>query len=64
MKAAEASLYRRFAAKINYLSQDRPDIGYASKEVSRSMSKPIVGDEAKLKRVVRHLCKQPRWIVQ
>ena len=36
----EATLYRRGAAKVNYLSLDRHDLGYASKELSRSMARP------------------------
>ena len=62
MPPHEAARYRRCPAKIKYLSQDRPDISYAWKELSRSMSKPMVGDEVKLKRVVRYLSRQPRWV--
>ena len=55
MGPSEASRYRRGAAKLNYLSQDRVDIAFVSKEISRNMSSPKVGDDAMLKRVVRYL---------
>ena len=48
---------------MNYLAQDRPDLGYASKEISRSMSRPQKGDMVKLKRAVRYLRAYPRWVV-
>ena len=32
--------FRRSAAMANYMAQDRPDISFASKEVSRGMSCP------------------------
>jgi len=49
------SKYRRGAAQLNYMALDNPKLGYASKEVSRGMSKPTESDERKLKRVVRYL---------
>ena len=64
MEPREATLYRRGAAKANYLAQDRVDIGYASKELSRNMANPRVGDELKLKRLARYLAKYPRCIVK
>ena len=36
----EATMYRRLAARCNFLSQDRPDIQYATKEVAKGMSRP------------------------
>ena len=63
MNKSDASRFRRAAAKINYLSQDRLDITFASKEISRHMSSPKVGDEALVKRVVRYLKQHPRLAV-
>ena len=39
----QASAYRGFVARANYLAQDRSDIQYAVKELSRTMSAPTVG---------------------
>ena len=62
MTAAQAAKFRRGAAKLNYLSQDRADLSYASKEVSRHMARPMLGDEHKLFRVLRYLKTYPKWI--
>ena len=35
LSLADAKLYRRAAAQINYLALDRADFSYASKDVSR-----------------------------
>jgi hypothetical protein len=64
MGSAEASKFRRGAAKLNYLGQDRVDIAFASKEISKKMSCPMVGDEALIKRVVRYLVRFPRLVVE
>ena len=64
MGSAEASKFRRGAAKLNYLGQDRVDIAFASKEISNKMSCPLVGDEALIKRIVRYLVKFPRLVVE
>jgi len=47
--------FRRSAAMANYMAQDRPDISFASKEVSRGMSCPTRLDTVKLKRLIRYL---------
>ena len=62
MTNADASRFRRGAAKVNYITADRPDLAYASKELSRCMSSPKNGDEIKLKILVRYLHRYPRWI--
>ena len=40
LSAAEATRYRANVARGNFMSQDRSDIQYAVKELSRSMSAP------------------------
>ena len=40
----KARTYRALAARANYLSQDRSDIGFAVKELCRHMSTPRVCD--------------------
>ena len=62
MSSMEAARFRRGAAKLNYLSQDRADLSYASKEVSRHMARPMLGHETKLYRVLRYLKRFPVWI--
>ena len=56
----EQKEYRRGAAMLNYVAQDRPDMPFAAKEVSRWMSAPTAGSAASFKRAVRYLRAQPR----
>ena len=44
LKAAESKAYRALAALANYMALDRCDIGFATKESSKSMSSPAVCD--------------------
>ena len=46
---------RALVARANYISQDRTDIMYATKELSRGMSRPTVGNLKSLKRLARYL---------
>ena len=64
MGAKEATLFRRAAAKANYIAQDRPDIAFASKDLSRSMANPRRGEEIKVKRLARYLKRYPRCILR
>ena len=61
MGPTEAVCFRRGAAKLNYIAQDRGDIAYPSKEVSKKMAKPAVEDMIMLIRVVEYLRRYPRW---
>ena len=56
----QATQYRAIAARCNYISPGRPDLAYSVKEIARPMSKPIVGDWQKLKRLGRYLLGRPR----
>ena len=56
----QATLYRGCAARCNFLSLDRPDIQFASKEISRGMARPTEGDLVRVKRLARYLKKYPR----
>ena len=60
----EATKYRALTARANYLAQDRSDIGYATKELTRKMSKPRAGDMRKLKRLARYLIGKERMITR
>ena len=62
MTSAEAALYRRGAAKLNYLAQDRLDVCFAAKDISSRMASPRQGDEVALKRAIRYLRLHPRWV--
>ena len=62
LEAAEATKYRALAARLNYLSLDRPDLQHAAKETSKCMSSPRQGDWTKLKRVARYLMGAPRLV--
>ena len=55
METADASLYRRSVARLNYLALDRPDIAVAVNRLARTMSSPRLGNEVALKRVLRYL---------
>ena len=48
-------VYRRTAARINYMAQDRADLSFTAKELSRAMANPTEGDVVRLKRTLRYL---------
>ena len=52
-------MWRQNAALLNYVAQDRPDLNFTSKEISKVMSDPTVG--AGLKRIWRYLRLNPRY---
>jgi hypothetical protein len=54
--------FRAMAARANYLAQDRSDIQYSVKEISRHQAVPSVQGMLKLKRLGRYLTKAGRWI--
>merc|ERR1712026_17727 len=60
LQNGEARWYRGVAARGIYLSLDRPDTTFASKEASRKMSSPKRADERRLKRLGRYLKGFPR----
>ena len=62
MDGPQASKFRRGVAKLNYLAQDRGDMAYASKGVSKHMAKPCLRDEKMLIRAIEYLRKHPRWV--
>ena len=48
---ADLTRFRGVAARCNYLSFDRPDAQYATKEICREMSKPTTGSLRRLRRI-------------
>ena len=41
-----ATMYRKYAARANFLAQDRPEMQYAVKECCRGMAHPTQDDDA------------------
>jgi hypothetical protein len=64
LNGREASHYRSLVARANYLAQDRMDIQYAVKELTRRMSTPDSEDWVALKRLGRFLVGKPRVVLQ
>jgi hypothetical protein len=55
LESGQQTQYRAIVARALYLCQDRSDIQYATKELSRRMSNPKVKDLRNLKRLGRYL---------
>ena len=64
MSTIDAKKYRRAAARINYLSQDRPDLNVAGRVLAMHMAKPMIGDDVLVKRVLRYLKGNPRSVYE
>lgn len=62
MSWRDARKYRKVAKRCNFLALDRPDIVYAAKEASKTMSEPKEADWVKLERLARHLKQNPRLV--
>ena len=58
----DAMLYRAIVVRCTFLSIDKPDLIYASKECSRKMSCPQNGNLAAMKRIGWHLLSRPRIV--
>ena len=57
LEPESSTTHRSLVALLNYISQDRPDLSFAAKELSQTMARPRVGDDQGIKRVVRYLKK-------
>ena len=64
MSSTDATLYRRAAARINYIALDRPDLSFASRVASSSMSSPKEGEDQMIKRIIRYLKGKPRVAIK
>ena len=64
MNSREATMFRAAVARGNYLAQDRSDIQYAVKELSRGMSNPTQNDDKQLKRLARYLIGRERAVTE
>ena len=49
----EATEFRGAAARLNFLSQDSPELMYPAKEISKEMATPVKGGWKRLKKVSR-----------
>ena len=58
----ESRIYRRAAARLNYMSLDRADLSYSAKEAARGMARPTAGDVIRLKRILRYLKGSPKIV--
>ena len=58
----QATMFRALAARCNYLSPDRPDISFASKELCREFACPTNKSVERLKRCARYLTNNPRLV--
>ena len=56
----EATQHRAMVARANYLAQDRTDIQYTVKELSRKFAEPCKADHKALKRLGRYLIGRER----
>ena len=56
----ETTMFRAVAARLNYLSQDRPDITFATMKLCSKMSRPDAQDLKNMKRLGRFLVGRPR----
>ena len=64
LDASSASRYRRCAAIVVYLGQDRPDLSVAGCHLARGMATPTTSDWMRLKRVARYVQQYPRLILR
>ena len=62
LSSEEQTLCRAIAARANYLSLDRPDIQFATKELCRGFACPNRRDYDKLRRLGRYLLGAPRMV--
>ena len=59
LSKALAKSYRGLAALANFMSQDRPDLSYAAKEISKTMSSPSESNIPAVKRFGRYIAMFP-----
>jgi len=62
LDADKHTLFRGAAARCNYVSNDRPDIGFSAKEICRAMANPTTLSLGALKRLGRFLTDRQRLV--
>ena len=61
---SSSTRYRGLVARMNYLGQDRSDIQFTIKELSKDMANPTTASMSRIKRLVRYLKGAPRYIIK
>ena len=66
LPADEVERFRSDCMRLGYLSQDRPDLLFSSKEIARGMSSPEKRHQPALKRACRYLlrAREVAWVFQ
>ena len=59
----EATKFRQLIARCNFMSQDRPDVQYAVKEIARGMANPRLQDWERLIRLGKYSAGKPRYVI-
>ena len=62
LEGDQARQYRAIAARLNYMSFDRPDCQYSIKETCREMAKPTRKAFDRLVRIGKYLRMHPRLV--
>ena len=62
LTGGDITKYRALVARTSYLSQDRPDLKFASMQVFCAIAKPSVRDMERVKRIGRNLARKPRAV--
>ena len=60
LTGGDITRYRALVARISYLSQDRPDLKFASMQVCCAMENPSVRNMERVKRIGRYFAGKPR----
>ena len=63
LTCSQATWYRSNTMRLAYLSQDRPDLQRAVRELAKGMTEPTRSHEKMLKRAVRYVARQPRAVL-
>ena len=64
LSGEQATTFRALSARGNYLSQDRVDTSYSTKELCREFAAPANSSFTKLKRISRFLVGAPRLVYE
>ena len=62
MSEEHSANYRALAARANFLTLDRPDLAFATKELRRPFARPTTADVDALRHMVRYIVHHPRLI--
>ena len=60
LTGGDITKYRALVARTSYLSQDRPDLKFASVQACCAMGNPSMRDMERVKRIGRHLAGKPK----